>query len=105
MFTQTPGDNDLGWVLGAEAKINDFKLGYSYAMVEANSLFGYLSDAAFGGMLSKTNKKGHKVELGYSLTKNWSTVLTFHNYERVVDYASAKEDQVNLYWFDVNYKF
>lgn len=104
-FTETPGDNDLGWVLGAEAKINDFKLGYSYAMVEADSLFGYLSDAAFGGMLSRTNKKGHKVQLGYSLTKNWSTVLTFHNYERVVDYASAKEDQVNLYWFDVNYKF
>ncbi|MDD3814160.1 MAG: putative porin [Desulfocapsaceae bacterium] len=104
-FTQTPGDNDLGWVLGAEAKINDFKLGYAYSMVEADSLFGYLADSDFGDGLSKTNKKGHRVLLGYSLTKNWSTDLTFLNYERLEDYAAAKEDQVNIYRIDVLYKF
>lgn len=100
-----PGDNDLGWVLGAEAKVNDFKVGYAYSVVEADSLFGYLSDSDFGDGLSKTNKKGHRVQLGYSLTKNWSTAFTFLNYERVEDYASAKEDQVSIAQFDVSYKF
>ncbi len=104
-FTQTPGDNDLGWILGAEAKVNNFKLGYAYSIIEADSFFGYLSDADFGDGLSKTNKKGHAVQLGYSLTKNWSTDLTLFNYERVEDYAAAKEDPVSLYRVDVNYKF
>jgi len=104
-FTQTPGDNDLGWVLGAEAKINDFKVGYAYSMVEADSLFGYLSDSDFGDGLSKTNKKGHRVQLGYSLSKNWSTDFTYLNFERLEDYPSAKEDQVSIYQIDVSYKF
>ncbi|MDO8946329.1 MAG: putative porin [Desulfocapsaceae bacterium] len=104
-FTQTPGDNDMGWVLCAEAKINDFKVGYAYSMVEADSLFGYLSDSDFGDGLSKTNKKGHRVQLGYSLSKNWSTDFTYLNYERIEDYASAKEDQVSIYQIDVSYKF
>ena len=104
-FTQTPGDNDLGWVLGAEGKINDFKVGYAYSVVEADSLFGYLSDSDFGDGLSKTNKQGHRVQLGYALSKNWSTDFTYLNYERVEDYASAKEDQVSIAMFDVSYKF
>ncbi len=104
-FPETPNDNDLGWILGAEAKVNDFKLGYAYSMVEADSLFGYLSDSDFADGLSRTNKQGHRVQLGYNLSKNWSTSLTYFNSERVVDYASAKEDQVDLYQFDVSYKF
>ena len=104
-FPQTPGNNDLGWVVGADTKFNNFKLGYAYSMVEADSLFGYLSDSDFGDGLSKTNKKGHRIQLGYELSKNWSTDFTFLNYERVEDFASAKEDHVNLCQFDVNYKF
>ncbi len=104
-FPQTPGDNDLGWVVGADTKFDNFKLGYAYSMVEADSLFGYLSDSDFGDGLSKTNKKGHRVQLGYDLSKNWSTDFTFMNYQRIEDFASAKEDHVNLCQFDVNYKF
>jgi len=104
-FPGAPDDNNLGWVLGADAKINDFKLGYAYSRVEADSLFGYLSDSDFSEGLSKSNKKGHRVQLGYSLSKNWSTDFTFFNVKRIEDYASAKEDQVNLYLLDVSYKF
>jgi hypothetical protein len=104
-FPQTPGNNDLGWVVGADTKFNNFKLGYAYSMVEADSLFGYLSDSDFGDGLSRTNKKGHRVQLGYNLTKNWSTDFTFLNFKRIEDFASAKEDQVNICQFDVSYKF
>lgn len=104
-FPETPGDNDLGWVMGADAKIKDFKVGYAYSVVEADSLFGYLSDSDFGSGLSTTNKQGHRVQLGYSLSKNWSTDLTFFNFERDVDFAKAKEDQVSIAMFDVSYKF
>ncbi|MFH2122118.1 MAG: putative porin [Pseudomonadota bacterium] len=104
-FPGTPRDNDLGWVLGADAKINDFKVGYAYSIVEADSLFGYLADAGFGDGLSKTNKKGHKVSLGYDITKNWSTDVAFYNFEREQDFDAAKEDHVNITQFHVNYKF
>jgi hypothetical protein len=106
-LTETPDDNALGWVLGAEAKINDFKLGYAYSVVEADSLFGYLSDSDFGdGLSAKTNKKGHRVQLGYSLSKNWSTAFTYLNFENNVDLFPADSvDQVSIAQFDVSYKF
>lgn len=104
-FPEDPEDNDMGWVFGAEAKIDKFKVGYAYSRVEADSLFGYLADADFGDGISKTNKKGHKLTLGYSITKNWSADATYLSYDRIVDYASAKEDSANITQFDVNYKF
>ncbi|MFH1020824.1 MAG: putative porin, partial [Pseudomonadota bacterium] len=74
-------------------------------VVEADSLFGYLSDSDFGDGLSKTNKKGHRVQAGYAITKNWSADVTWLSFERDEDYASANEDQVDIYQFDVSYKF
>ncbi len=104
-FPGLPEDNDLGWVVGTDATINDFKMGLAYAVVEADSMFGYLSDSAFGDGLSFTNKQGWKALLGYNFTKNWSTDLNYYNYERVEDWAAAKEDNVSVYQIDVNYKF
>ena len=104
-FTQKPEDADMGWVFGADAKYGAFKLGYAYSVVEADSLFGYLSDSDFGDGLSKTNKKGHRVQAGYEFTKNWSADITWLSFERDEDYAAANEDQVDIYQFDVSYKF
>ncbi len=104
-FTGKPEDADTGWVFGLDAKYKAFKVGYAYSVVEADSLFGYLADSDFGDGLAKTNKEGHRVQLGYSLSKNWSTGLTWLSYERDEDYAGAREDQVDLYQFDVSYKF
>ncbi|MFZ5773875.1 MAG: putative porin [Thermodesulfobacteriota bacterium] len=104
-FPHAPDDADMGYVIGADAKIDKFKLGYAYSLVEADSLFGYLSDSDFGDGLSRTNKRGHRVQLGYSFTKNWSADLSWLNFERDEDWASAREDQVDIYQFDVNYKF
>ncbi|MFA6283826.1 MAG: putative porin [Desulfurivibrionaceae bacterium] len=104
-FTKKPEDADMGWVFGADAKYGAFKLGYAYSVVEADSLFGYLSDSDFGDGLSKTNKKGHRVQAGYAITKNWSADVTWLSFERDEDYVAAKEDQVDIYQFDVSYKF
>lgn len=98
-----PGDEDLGWVLGLDAKIMKmFKLGYAYAVVEADSIFGGLKDADFGTGLSDTDVKGHKISAFYDVTKNISTGVTAFFYE-----AAERDNQrdVDLYQFDVNYKF
>ncbi|HIJ89891.1 MAG: putative porin [Desulfobulbaceae bacterium] len=106
-FAKKPGDADLGWVFGADAKYGAFKLGYAYSVVEADSLFGYLSDSDFGDGLnaSKTNKKGHRVQLGYDISKNWGTSLTWLSFEPNEDNVNYTVDQVDICQFDLSYKF
>ncbi|MEW6595426.1 MAG: putative porin [Thermodesulfobacteriota bacterium] len=104
-YTGKPEDADTGYALGIEATIDKFKVGYDYSVVEADSLFGYLADSDFGDGLSDTNKKGHRVQLGYNMTKNWSAGVTWLNYERDEDTGTTGVDSVDLYQFDVNYKF
>lgn len=108
-FPKKPGDADLGWVVGLDAKIDKVKLGYAYSVVEADSMYGYLGDSDFGDGLgmSKTNKKGHRVQAGYDITKNWSADVTWLSYEQDEAYYSAdnKVESVDLYQFDINYKF
>lgn len=101
--TLDPGDEDLGWLIGLDAKIMKvLKLGYAYAVVGADSLYGGLKDSDFGTGLTSTDVKGHRIGASYSLTKNVSSGVTAFFYE-----ADARENQrdVDLYQFDVNYKF
>ncbi|MDX9786511.1 MAG: putative porin [Desulfobacterales bacterium] len=101
--TLNPGDEDLGWLIGLDAKIMKlFKVGYAYAVVGADSLYGGLKDSDFGAGLSSTDLKGHKISASYSMTKNISTGVTAFFYE-----ADARENQkdVDLYQCDVVYKF
>ncbi len=106
-FPKQPGDADVGWVVGIDAKIDKVRLGYAYAVVEADSLYGGLTDSDFGDGISTTNKKGHRVQAGYDFTKNWAADFTWLNYKQDERFYSAnnKVDSVNLLQFDVNYKF
>ena len=106
--TQKPEDYDTGWVLGLDAKINQFKLGYAYAVVEADSLYGVLKDGDFGDGISSngTNVKGHRVKLGYSFSKNWSAGLTWLNFEEDEEVSpTGDSDSIDTYQFDIKYKF
>ncbi|RJX26037.1 MAG: hypothetical protein C4531_16410 [Desulfurivibrio sp.] len=104
-FPEEPEDADMGWILGVDAKYDAFKIGYAYAVIEADSIFGYLTDSDFSDGLVSTNKQGHRVTLAYNLTKNLSASANWFAYEREEDYASANEDEVDLYLFDLIYKF
>jgi hypothetical protein len=104
-YIEDPEDADTGWVFGLDTKINKFKVGYAYSVVEADSLYGYLADADFGDNIADTNKKGHKFKLGYSFTKNWSTGLTYLSYEYDEDHAGLTKDSVDLLQVDMKYKF
>jgi hypothetical protein len=101
--TLDPGDENIGWVLGLDATINKMvKLGYAYAVVEADSIYGSLTDSDFGTGLSDTDVKGHKISAFFDVTKNISTGVSAFFFE-----AAERKNQrkVDLYQFDVNYKF
>ncbi len=97
-----PEDEDLGWVLGVGAKMGAFKLGYAYAVVGADSIVEGLKDSDFGDGAGGVDVKGHKISGGYSFTKNVSAAVTALFYES--DERSSDEE-VDLYQFDINYKF
>lgn len=100
--TLEPDEENIGFVAGVEAKIKQFKAGYAYAIVGADSLYGALKDADFGTGLSETDLKGHRISLGYNFTKNISTSVTAMFYEAA---ERPNEDEVNLYQVDMKYKF
>jgi len=71
-FPKEVDDADTGWAVGVNAMIDKFYLGLDYSVIEADSPYGWLADADFGAGLSKTNKKGYRVQVGYDFTKNCS---------------------------------
>jgi hypothetical protein len=115
---QTADDNDLGWVIGVNSNIEQFHFGLAYAYVEADSLYGYLSDADFG--IDPTNKEGIRANIGYDITKNWAIDFNFFYTERIEDLTNytydnntdtstnnGKDsvDDKTTYQLDVSYKF
>ena len=97
-----PNDEDLGWIVGLEAKLMAFTLGYSYAVIEADSIYRGLIDADFGTGLNGTDVEGHRLSGFYNLTKNWSAgvIAQFFKAEERKQKADA-----DLYQVDVQYKF
>ena len=102
-LNQKPEDNDMGWVLGLNANIEQFHFGYAYAYVEADSYYGFLSDADFG--YDTTNKQGHRANIGYDITKNWAVDFNFFSVERIEDIPGDDFDDKQTYQLDVSYKF
>ncbi len=76
---QDASNNDTGWAAGAtlgKAKNRgSWELGYAYQDLEADAVFGLITDSDFadGG----TNNKGHLLKAAYALDNNVSLGLTY----------------------------
>ena len=64
-----PDDNDTAWVLGAKVGISDFGIGYAYAHIEADSVYGRVNDGTIGAAFTSTDIEGHVIVLSYAPTK------------------------------------
>ncbi len=97
-----PEEENLGWIIGCDAKIDKFSVGLSYAQIGADSVLQGLKDADFGSQLNSTDVEGFRVDLGYKITKNFGLAATGMFYQ-------AKERDLDqdptTYQFDINYKF
>lgn len=102
-FPKKPDEADIGWAVGANATIDKFYVGLDYSVIEADALYGPLADGDFGSGLSKTNKKGYRVQLGYDFTKNWSALVSYLDYEQEEDVSDV--DSVGFLQIDAKYKF
>ncbi|NQZ56585.1 MAG: putative porin, partial [Lentisphaeraceae bacterium] len=77
--TEFADDNNVAWALGAEIKVDKFKINYAYIHVEGDAFYKPLLDGDFGDKtVNKTaDTEGHRLKLGYSLTKHSSIGVTY----------------------------
>ena len=106
----TPDTENLGWLFGVDFKSGRLTLGYGYAYVGADSVFGPLRDNAFGDTagLTDTDLQGHVFRAGYDVLGNVNVGAAFYLLDRI-DGGSSKTvndaDRAQLLQLDVTYKF
>lgn len=69
-----PGE-DTAWMLGVEYKVETWKLGLNYRVVEQNAMVASYNDSDFGG--GGTDAEGYKIYYGYTFKKNCDFGLTY----------------------------
>lgn len=97
-----PEEENLGYVVGVDAKISRFKLGVAWAQVGADSVMQDLKDGSFGNSLGSTDSQGWKLNVGYALTKHCSVTTTAYLTEA---WERDLNQHAQLYQLDLDYKF
>ncbi len=98
-----PDENDTAWALGASGEMGRLKIGYTFASIEADSMYQQVKDSDFGytaGMTS-TDVKGHKVSVKYKLKDTLSLGSTYMDLEEI----SGSSREGRLVQLDLVYKF
>ncbi len=99
-----PEDENLGWLVGAKAKVDRFSLGVEYGQVEADACVQVLKDSDWGSGLGSTDVEGWKVGAGYQLTKHCKFATTYF-YTEPKERKDYKVKDVNRVQVDLKYKF
>jgi hypothetical protein len=119
-ITQSRGndihDQDTGWGFGLKIgkvkKKGDWDLNYGYYEIGTNAVVAAFNDSDFGGPGQNgfTNRKGHKLGIGYQLTDNivvnWTGFVVRPlnpNPSSIV--ANSTNEKVFRSQLDLNYKF
>jgi hypothetical protein len=94
-------DANSGYVLGAKLKSSRLDLGWSYQRLEADAVFGGLSDSDFIG--GGTDGSGHIFQVGYPLSKKVKLQGTLFINQTALE--SDTEDSYNRLMLDISYKY
>lgn len=105
-FTNEQNAIATGVWMGKNKKAGDWKTGYTYAHIEANSVPGFFADSDFGG----ANRKGHKLYFKYNLlddvTLGTTVLYTQPIFGSVwTDSGDRREDHTTTVQLDVVWKF
>ena len=98
-------ENDVGYAVGfqfGEAKDKGtWQLSYTYEKLEADAVFGLLTDSDFGG--GGTNAKGSILGGAYAFHKNWKFQATY--FINKVGLDSGDPAKYNRLQADLSFKF
>jgi len=97
-----PEDENLGYVVGVDTKIQRFKIGVAWAQIAADSVMQDLKEGNFGSGIGSTDAEGFKLNLTYALTKHFSVTGTAYLYEAM---ERDLDQDARIYQVDLDYKF
>ncbi len=98
-----PDKNDMAWALGFSSEVGALKIGYTFASIEADSIYQEIKDSDFGDTagLTDTDVKGHKISLKYKLKDTISLGGTYMDLEEI----NGSHREGELVQLDLIYKF
>lgn len=91
----------LGFQFGAAKAKGTWQFGYTYEKLEADAVFGLVTDSDFGG--GGTNAKGSIFTGAYAFHDNWNFATTY--FLNQVNIDSGDSDDYNRLQLDLNFKF
>lgn len=94
-------DNDTGYVFGTTLKVSDWSLGWAYQDIEADAVYGVLTDSDFGG--GGTDAKGHKLSTSYAFNKKVKVGGTLFLNDRNMDFGT--EQDYTRFMLDLSVKY
>jgi hypothetical protein len=102
-----PSEENLAWMLGLDLKRGKWSLGYGYAYIGADAVFGPGRDSDFGETagLQDTDILGHVVKLAYNPTKNVTLGASAFFLQRIQEVKATEADAARLFQLDAVYKF
>ncbi|MFF7708635.1 putative porin [Pseudomonas sp. NPDC007930] len=68
-------DGDQAWLAGIKSKLGAFSVDYNYRDVQRNAVVGAFTDSDFAN--GYTASRGHKIKLGYDISKNFGLGVTY----------------------------
>ncbi len=93
----TDPDQDTAWLAGFGTKYGPFKMDYNYRDTQEHAVADTFNDSDFNG--GSDNARGHKVKVGYKISKNFSTGVAYFAAE------GHDGDNTDTVQFDVKAKF
>jgi hypothetical protein len=102
-----PDDDNLAWMLGMDATRGKWSLGYGYARIEADAVFGPARESEFGysAGLEDTDLQGHVIRMAYAPLKNLSLSANLYLLERIEAVKASEADKARLVQFEALYRF
>lgn len=96
------GNQNVAWLAGIGTQYKNLSLNYNYRDTEEDAVVDSFNDADFSG--SNTASRGHKIKLGYKISKNFSTAITYYSAKEYGE-NNVKGNDVDNLQVDLKAKF
>ena len=105
MQNQDAGEFDSGYALGFKygkaSPKGSWEFSYVYQDVEADAVFGLLTDSDFGGV--GTDVSGHIFKAAYAIANNWNAHLTYLSNQ--IDANAGNEHDYDRLQLDLKFNY
>ena len=91
---------EVGLIFGKASEPTSWQIGYSYRDLEADAVFGAVSDSDLGG--GGTDVKGHVLKGKFAINRSWKLVLTYFDNKKEMSRKNQKYDRFQI---DTELKF